>query len=165
MLKRQTPNPAIAIKRSLTDEEAAACREALEITQIASPSICEAAINAAQLLSLQPSVVSALRGPRALVATIALRQRASGITLGSHIYIHERHFGPGGSLPLALVVHEVAHVVQFIREGHATFLARYLRDYSLNLLRGMSDYEAYLNIPHEIEARQVEAQVNGKLWS
>ena len=30
-----------------------------------------------------------------------------------------------------------------------------------NLLQGMSDYDAYLNIPYEIEARQIEGYVSG----
>ena len=146
--------------RHLRPHERRVALDALEAVPIAAMDTCELALARCLLLPWRPSLAQSLRGPRALIASLALAQRASGITLGPQVYIHARCWSPQGDLPLPLVVHEVAHVVQFTRDGAASFLARYLRDYGRNLLRGMSDYEAYLHIPYEIEARRVEAHLS-----
>lgn len=146
--------------RHLNQAERAACLAAFGQTDL-SASLYQAALERCLILPMTPSFVSALRGPRAAIAAIALKDRASGITLGHKVYIHARHFGEDDTLPMPLVVHELVHVVQFLRDGTPRFLARYLRDYARNLIQGMSDYDAYLNIPYEIEARQIEAYVSG----
>lgn len=60
---------------------------------------------------------------------------------------------------LALLAHELAHCRQYQKHGTWGFRARYLASYFKNRLRGMSRREAYLNIPFEIEAREIEARV------
>lgn len=60
---------------------------------------------------------------------------------------------------LALIAHEVAHCLQYHKHGTWRFRARYLAAYFKNRLRGMDHLKAYRNIPFEIEAREVEAEV------
>ncbi|MGH9841175.1 MAG: eCIS core domain-containing protein [Blastocatellia bacterium] len=60
---------------------------------------------------------------------------------------------------IALLAHEVVHCRQYRRLGAWRFRYRYLLSYFKNRLRGMSRKEAYLNVPFEIEAREIEAQV------
>lgn len=142
--------------RPLTDLERRWSLRALRDTQVASPALCELAVERSRLLSTTPNPY-ALHAPRGMIAHIALHQRASGITLGHKIYITSRLFDEDGSLPLSLVIHEVAHVAQYLRDGRVGFLARYLKDYARGLARGLDDRDAYLAIPHEIEARATEA--------
>ncbi len=61
---------------------------------------------------------------------------------------------------LALLAHEIAHCRQYRAAGVWRFRLQYLRAYFANRLRGMSRREAYLNIPYEIEAREIEARVH-----
>ena len=69
-----------------------------------------------------------------------------------------------------LVAHEIAHVLQYRREGFLRFLYKYLRDYRANLRKMKkrdidSRRRAYLEIPFEIEAREVARKFvewNGK---
>jgi hypothetical protein len=60
---------------------------------------------------------------------------------------------------LALLAHEITHCRQYVRYGTWRFRALYLASYFNNRLRGMSSREAYWNIPFEIEAREIEAEV------
>ena len=144
--------------RNLTEPERNWCEQALRYYDIAPWAICQRAIDQTRIFMTVPDFKN-IRGPRSMIAHIALYQRAAGITLGRDVYIrHTMAFND--ELPPDLVVHEVAHVVQFLRDGHAVFLARYLKDYARNLLKGMPDYEAYMNIPYEIEARKVESYVS-----
>jgi hypothetical protein len=146
--------------RVLTDEERGHARRALLASGIAAPELCERALQRCVLVPFeaQPGRV---RGPRSLIAYFALASRASGITLGTQVYIQRQLFGPAMQLDLTLVVHEVTHVVQYLRDGHLTFLARYLRDYADGLRRGLADYDAYLAIPYEVEARAVASHLHG----
>ena len=146
------------MRRALTELERRWARRALLAHRVAAPQICERAVNEARLLATTPELFRP-HGPRSLVAHIALHQRAVGITLGRHIYITRCVFDEQGDLPLSLVVHEVAHVAQYLNEGSAMFLARYLRDYAVGLAKGLSDREAYLAIPHEVEARRAERYI------
>jgi hypothetical protein len=143
----------------LTPDEQALARAALLDRAIASPALCERAIQTSVIVPLIPMLAS-IRGPTSLIAAIALSNRASGITLGRYIYIQQQLFGPAMQLDPTLVVHEVAHVAQYLRDGHLTFLTRYLFDYAQNLRRGLPDYQAYLAIPYEVEARHVASFVH-----
>ena len=131
--------------------------------EIASQALCELAVKETLLIPTRASFAR-LHTPRTLVAHIALAGRAAGITLGRKVYIDHELFGEDGSVPLQLVVHEVAHVVQYYRDGHLGFLTRYLADYARNLRKGMSDREAYLAIPHEVEARFVDRFIEQQYW-
>lgn len=61
---------------------------------------------------------------------------------------------------LSLLAHEIAHCMQYRALGTWRFRLRYLRFYFENRWQGMSRREAYLNIPFEIEAREMEARVH-----
>lgn len=87
-----------------------------------------------------------------------------GITIGKRIFILPElvslNSNDKKSLPENLVAHEIVHVLQYKREGFFKFLYKYLRDYRNNLKKEAGlDFEArhraYLNIPFEIEAREV----------
>ncbi|MGE0127752.1 MAG: DUF4157 domain-containing protein [Blastocatellales bacterium] len=78
------------------------------------------------------------------------------------------YFAPGAyrvdtSGGLALIAHEIAHCQQYQRHGTWGFRARYLTAYFKNRMRGMDHLKAYRNIPFEIEAREIEAEVHRAL--
>ena len=54
-----------------------------------------------------------------------------------------------------LVVHELVHVRQFRQNGYLRFPVRYVYDYLVGRLRGLSGRDAYLQNPAEVEAREV----------
>lgn len=90
--------------------------------------------------------------------------KVAGITFGRRIFIFPEllSFNRQNQLKLSeeLVAHEIAHVLQYRREGFFGFLFKYLRDYRANLRNiGKRDFDsrrkAYLEIPFEIEAREV----------
>ena len=60
---------------------------------------------------------------------------------------------------LALLAHEITHCRQYRDLGTWRFRAAYGWAYCKNRLHGMSGKEAYLQIPFEIEAREIEATV------
>lgn len=142
--------------RPLRDDEKRRVLDALADSAIASRSVCRKAVNSCRFISFGHSLPPVGAGIRPVIAFFALRRRASGITLGTRVYIRRHLFGRTGDLPLVLVTHEVAHVVQFLRDGTVPFLLRYLGEYLAGRLRGMGDRDAYLNISYEREARRVE---------
>lgn len=91
--------------------------------------------------------------------------KIEGITIGKRIFIFPEQFWRSESkllrLDEALVVHEIAHVLQYRREGFFKFLYKYLRDYWRNLRKlkswdSFSIQMAYFEIPFEKEARETE---------
>lgn len=87
-----------------------------------------------------------------------------GITFSGHIFVLptllKKKSEQKNNLPEDLVVHEIAHVLQYKREGFVRFLYKYLRDYRHNLqkykkLDELSRHLAYRDIPFEIEAREI----------
>ncbi|TXD38567.1 hypothetical protein FRC98_06715 [Lujinxingia vulgaris] len=141
--------------RPLLDEERPLVIEALINAGVGPAPMVERAANIARLIAY-PDDRPALYGPRDLVAHAALRRNAAGIALRDRIYIRQRIFSDDLRLPLYLVTHEMAHVVQYLRDGSAAFLARYLSEYAGGLLAGLGDRQAYLNISYEVEARRAE---------
>ncbi len=142
------------IRRNLFLDEKKAVLDALLAAKIADHASCQRAVNDCQLIAHHGSLQS-VTGLRSSIAYAALRQRASGITLGPQVFIRSQLFDPNQRIPMDLLAHEVAHVLQFQRDGILPFLRRYLWDYTLNRLRGLPDLDAYLAIPYEIEARHV----------
>lgn len=142
------------LQRQLTDRERGVILHALERVGVAPASLCREAVETC-LLSRQTPLLGEIDGVAATIAYAALKTRASGITLGNRVFIRREYFSDEGEIPLDLLAHEVAHVVQFMRDGTLGFLARYLRDYVLGVGRGLGDQGAYLAIPYEVEARQV----------
>ena len=144
------------ITRSLSRDEASSVLQALVESKIAPRPLCERAVEASLLIPFHHTLPPVGRGVRPLIAYFALRSRASGITLGRQIYIRRQFFAQIGGVPLFLIAHEVAHVVQFMRDGTLAFLIDYVGQYLKNRLQGMPDRQAYLAISHEVEARRVE---------
>lgn len=143
--------------RGLCPDEKEPVLQALLDSDIAPSSICRQAVESCQFVPFDHFLPPLTRGIRPLIAYFALRRRASGIALGDTVYIRSNLFDRRGRLPLYLVCHEVAHVVQFLRDGTIAFLARYLGEYILSRLRGIDDRRAYLALSYEKEARRVES--------
>lgn len=143
--------------RGLRSDEKGPVLRALLDSGIASPAVCHTAVDICRFIPFDHFLPPVTDGLRPLIAYFALRRRASGITLGDHVYVRRNLFDRRGKLPLFLVTHEVAHVVQFIRDGTAPFLTRYLGEYAFHRLRGIDDRRAYLAISYEREARRVES--------
>ncbi len=142
--------------RPLYGDEKSAVLKALRNSHIADEELITCAIEQCRFISFEHTLPPLHRGARPTVAYFALRNRASGITLGRKVYIRQNLFDHQGKLPLYLVTHEVAHVVQFLRDGTLPFLTRYLGEYFTGRLRGLRDRDAYLAISYEREARRVE---------
>lgn len=97
-----------------------------------------------------------------------------GITIGSHIFIKPIFLTAAGDkrrkIHTELAAHEIAHVLQYEREGFMKFLYKYFGDYRRNLRRSATRniearHQAYLSIPFEIEAREIASKFvewNGK---
>ncbi len=143
--------------RGLRPDEKDPVLRALLDSGIAAPALCHTAVDVCQIIPFQHSLPPLVDGVRPLIAYFALRRRASGITLGQRVYVRRNLFDRRGKLPLFLVTHEVAHVVQFLRDGTLPFLSRYLGEYFLSRLQGIDDRRAYLSISYEREARRVES--------
>ena len=141
-------------RRKLTRGEREVIFEALLEVDVASRSVCRDAVSNCTLIRRLPTVLE-VRGPGTAVAYLALRFRASGVTLGDEVYLRAEYFDTHRRVPLDLVAHEVAHIAQFRRDGTVPFLSRYLYHYARGIARGMSDRRAYRAIDYEREARQV----------
>ncbi len=145
--------------RGLTAEEKAAVLSALVRCRVAAEATCREAVESVIVRAREPSLRE-VRGPRALVAYVALAARADGIALGREVFLRSALYRPDGRAPLDLVAHEVAHVAQYLRDGALAFYARYGAAYALGRARGLDDHRAYLAIPYEIEARAVAASLD-----
>lgn len=87
-----------------------------------------------------------------------------GITFGRRIFILPKFLTLNQknllTLPEKLVAHEITHVIQYRREGFVKFFYKYLTNFWKNLRTKkkwdvLSRHEAYLEIPFEVEAREV----------
>lgn len=76
--------------------------------------------------------------------------KADGVTIGNNIYY--KSF----SVPTTLRRHEEVHVEQYKRYGIPLFLALYLTYYLIGRLQGKDHWQAYKDIPFEVEARKAE---------
>ena len=90
--------------------------------------------------------------------------KVHGITFGRRIYIMPSFVALNRAnklkLPEGLVAHEITHTLQYKREGFVKFFYKYLTSFWRNLRKMkswdiISRQEAYLEIPFEIEAREV----------
>lgn len=91
--------------------------------------------------------------------------KIEGITVGKRVFIFPENFWRSETDKLrlneSLAVHEIAHVLQYRREGFFKFLLIYFRDYWRNLRKlkkfdSFSRSMAYFEIPFEREAREIE---------
>lgn len=90
--------------------------------------------------------------------------KVHGITFGRRIYIMPSFVALNRfnhlKLPESLVAHEITHTLQYRREGFLMFFYKYLTSFWRNLRKRkswdiVSRQKAYLEIPFEIEAREV----------
>ncbi|MBA2494420.1 MAG: hypothetical protein H0V31_06960 [Acidobacteria bacterium] len=90
--------------------------------------------------------------------------KVHGITFGCRIYIMPKFLSLNENnqltLPLKLAAHEITHALQYKREGFIKFFYKYLKSFCGNLRRKkswdiISRQESYLEIPFEVEAREV----------
>lgn len=90
----------------------------------------------------------------------------NGITFGRRIFIRPQLITVSDDAllcaPKALIAHELAHVLQYQRLGFFRFFYTYLKGYWQALRKkekwdANARLEAYLEIPHEIEARRFAA--------
>ena len=72
---------------------------------------------------------------------------SAAITLGRWILIRRDRLHDA-----ALLHHELVHVRQWREQGLARFLVRYLSAYVRGRLRGLDHWDAYRQIPAEVEA-------------
>lgn len=91
---------------------------------------------------------------------------ADGITFGRRVYLVKRVVSKNERklrmVDEELAVHEIAHTIQYRRDGFFGFLWNYLRSYVANLRKrgefgSRARAFAYYNIPYEIEAREIAA--------
>lgn len=90
----------------------------------------------------------------------------NGITFGRRIFIRPQLVTISNDsllrAPKALIAHELAHVLQYQQLGFIKFFYTYLKGYWQALKKkekwdANARMEAYLEIPHEVEARQFAA--------
>lgn len=89
-----------------------------------------------------------------------------GITIGGSVFVTPKFVSIENNLikiHVELAAHEIAHVLQYKREGFVRFLCEYLKSYRRNLKKKkirnkVSRHQAYLEIPFEIEARETAAK-------
>ncbi len=87
-----------------------------------------------------------------------------GITIGRHVFINPKLVSRDRrnllTISKTLMAHELVHVIQYQRLGFWKFLSVYVRDFwkifkkkkKWNL---RSWFESYLEVPHEVEAREI----------
>jgi hypothetical protein len=114
-------------------------------------------------LKLPEIQIYARRGARLLTKLLSI----DGITFGRHIFITPRHLRRNQNehlcAPRELIAHEVAHTMQYLRHGTFKFFYLYLKGY-FGALRQKEKWnylarmQAYMEIPHEVEARALAAK-------
>ena len=90
-----------------------------------------------------------------------------GITIGRHVFVNPRLVSRDQNdllrISKTLMAHEIVHVLQYQREGFRRFLTTYVLDFWKIFKRKKkwnlrTWFESYLEIPHEIEAREVASE-------
>lgn len=107
-------------------------------------------------------------------AVLTLLLKIHGITIGKNIFVTPEFLDfteqSKSKINVELAAHEIAHVLQYKREGYLSFFYKYFTSYAKNL-RAQKSWSAdarrraYLAIPFEIEARETAAKFvewNGK---
>lgn len=78
--------------------------------------------------------------------------QASAVTIGKNIFYSFDEL----EVPRNVRTHEITHVKQYEKYGIIGFLYRYFRDYLKGRFNGLSHWDAYYQIPFEIEAFESE---------
>jgi len=98
--------------------------------------------------------------------TITSVAGALGVTLGENIFLSPRSsraFDQGNKYAIALVGHELTHVLQYRALGVGKFLDLYVANYSFNRSKGQPDQAAYRNIVVEEIARNFQRRIKSFL--
>lgn len=83
------------------------------------------------------------------------RDDVEGVTHGRLIFVDPRLMEESPERLARLVVHELVHVRQYVAAGYLRFLAGYLMDYWKGRIGGKAPHDAYRDISHEREAREL----------
>jgi len=94
-----------------------------------------------------------------------VRGRPRGYVDRHHVYLASGWQPAGDPELLALLAHELVHVMQYRELGAWRFRLAYLGEYLAGRCRGLGHEAAYLNISFERAARQLEAQVRREAGS
>lgn len=94
-------------------------------------------------------------------ARVLVPPGASAWTLGRRVLLRRSEWGVDGTD--RLVAHELVHVAQWGEHGRSAFLVAYLGAYLRGRLGGLGHWDAYREIPAEVEAYDVEAVVEAHL--
>ena len=84
-------------------------------------------------------------------------------TSGNKIFFAKDRYDPHSSEGIALIAHEITHCCQYEQYGSFRFRLAYLKYYFDAKRAGMSDEQAYVNIPFEIEAHEKALRVSEDL--
>ena len=90
-----------------------------------------------------------------IVRVPVLPPGAAGMTILNWIFVKRDDRRAGNR---ELLVHELVHVRQWRELGVVGFLSAYLSSYVLGLSRHRNHRQAYLDIPLEVEAREIAAE-------
>lgn len=83
------------------------------------------------------------------------RAGIQGVTHGRLIFVAPEMMKGDPDRLGRLVVHELVHVRQYLAAGYVRFLTSYLKEYWMGRIGGMTPRDAYLNVTHEREAREL----------
>ncbi len=86
------------------------------------------------------------------------RKGIEGVTYWKFIFVDVDVMSGDPQRLARLVIHELVHVRQYVSKGYLSFVLSYAREYLKGRLSGLSPYEAYRDISHEREAREMTAE-------
>lgn len=89
------------------------------------------------------------------------RHGIRGVTSGSLVFVDIDTIRGDPDQLARLVIHELVHVRQCRAAGFRRFVYTYLKDYWIGRLGGKSPRQAYRDISHEREARELTARTVG----
>jgi hypothetical protein len=149
----------VVIEHEIQHRERQILWSALTSIHIAPPGVIQSALADSQVVGLDGDDTPVTL--RDHVAAVMLAHRARGIALRERIYVRTSELDEHDRIPIDLLVHEMAHVVQFYRDGTLSFLWRYAMEYLWGRLEGLDDRDAYLAISYEREARRAAEALDG----
>lgn len=83
------------------------------------------------------------------------RQGIRGVTHGRFVFVEPDVMRGDRERLARLVIHELIHVRQYRAAGYVRFVTSYLEEYWIGRLGGKTPREAYRDISHEREAREL----------
>ena len=110
------------------------------------------------LLPVNPDRVNVWPASKLIMTT--WREGIQGVTYGRVILVNPEMFVGDRRRLASLVIHEMVHVRQFHDLGYLGFSIKYLRSYLTGRFGGKSARQAYLDVPAEVEARQIAARLS-----